>query len=174
MFIIPLAHQAEIMDLSVKRIEIKRHGKEGLICMDNIRADIEVAFYLRISENNIENVAKKLGAERASDTAALVELFDAQFSEALKTIGKRFDFVDLYTDRDRFKIEITELLGDPEDLQGYELVSTAIDYLEQTPLELMNANNILDAEGIKKITDLTAREAIQSNDINREKEKSDC
>ena len=25
MFIIPLAHQAEIMDLSVKRIEIKRH-----------------------------------------------------------------------------------------------------------------------------------------------------
>jgi flotillin len=172
MFIIPLAHQAEIMDLSVKRIEIKRHGKEGLICMDNIRADIEVAFYLRISENNIENVAKKLGAQRASDTAALVELFDAQFSEALKTIGKRFDFVDLYTDRDRFKIEITELLGDPEDLQGYELVSTAIDYLEQTPLELMNSNNILDAEGIKKITDLTAREAIQSNDIIREKEKA--
>ena len=80
MFIIPLAHQADIMDLSVKRIEIKRHGKEGLICMDNIRADIEVAFYLRISENNIENVAKKLGAQRASDTAALVELFDAQFS----------------------------------------------------------------------------------------------
>ena len=172
MFVIPLAHQAEVMDLSVKRIEIKRHGKEGLICMDNIRADIEVAFYLRISENNIENVAKKLGAKRASSKEALVELFDAQFSEALKTIGKRFDFVDLYTDRDRFKGEITELLGDPEDLQGYELVSTAIDYLEQTSLDSMNSKNILDAEGIKKITDLTAREAVQANDIEREKEKA--
>ena len=172
MFVIPLAHQAEVMDLSVKRIEIKRHGKEGLICMDNIRADIEVAFYLRISENNIENVAKKLGAKRASSKEALVELFDAQFSEALRTIGKRFDFVDLYTDRDRFKGEITELLGDPEDLQGYELVSTAIDYLEQTSLDSMNSKNILDAEGIKKITDLTAREAVQANDIEREKEKA--
>ena len=36
----------------------------------------------------------------------------------------------------------------------------------------MNPKNILDAEGIKKITDLTAREAIQANDIEREKEKA--
>ncbi|MCS5583606.1 MAG: hypothetical protein NZ777_08840, partial [Pseudomonadales bacterium] len=117
-------------------------------------------------------VASSIGCERASQREALIELFDAQFSEALKTIGKRFDFVDLYTDRDRFKVEITELLGDPEDLQGYELVSTAIDYLEQTSLDMMNNKNILDAEGIKKITDLTAREAIQANDIEREKEKA--
>ena len=172
MFVIPLAHQAQRMDLSVKRIEIKRQGSEGLVCKDNIRADIEVAFYLRISADNMELVAAKLGAERASSRDALIELFDAQFSEALKTIGKKFDFVDLYTERDQFKVAITELLGDPEDLQGYELVSTAIDYLEQTPLEALNPKNILDAEGIKKITDLTAREAIQANDIEREKEKA--
>ena len=47
MFVIPLAHQAERMDLSVKRIGVKRQGSEGLVCKDNIRADIEVAFYLR-------------------------------------------------------------------------------------------------------------------------------
>ena len=171
MFVIPLAHQAERMDLSVKRIEIKRQGSEGLVCKDNIRADIEVAFYLRISADNMEMVAAKLGAKRASSRDALIELFDAQFSEALKTIGKKFDFVDLYTERDQFKVAITEVLGDAEDLQGYELVSTAIDYLEQTPVEALNPKNILDAEGIKKITDLTAREAIQANDIEREKEE---
>ena len=120
----------------------------------------------------MELVAAKLGAKRASSRDALIELFDAQFSEALKTIGKKFDFVDLYTERDQFKVAITEVLGDAEDLQGYELVSTAIDYLEQTPVEALNPKNILDAEGIKKITDLTAREAIQANDIEREKEKA--
>ena len=102
MFVIPLAHQAQRMDLSVKRIEIKRHGSEGLVCRDNIRADIEVAFYLRISADNMTSVAAKLGAKRASSRDALIELFDAQFSEALKTIGKKFDFVDLYTERDQF------------------------------------------------------------------------
>ena len=173
MIVIPVFHKKEFMDMSVKRIEIKRSNEDGLICRDNIRADIEVAFYVRVSESGVKDVAKKLGAARASDRNALIELFDAQFSEALKTIGKQFDFVELYTERDRFKVEIMKIIGsDTEDLQGYEMVSVAIDYLEQTPLEMLNPNNILDAEGIKKITDLTSREAIRSNDIAREKEKA--
>ncbi len=173
MIVIPVFHKKEFMDMSVKRIEIKRLGEDGLVCRDNIRADIEVAFYVRVSEGGVKDVAKKLGAARASDRQALIELFDAQFSEALKTIGKQFDFVELYTERDRFKVEIMNIIGtDTEDLQGYEMVSVAIDYLEQTPLEMLNPNNILDAEGIKKITDLTSREAIRSNDIEREKEKA--
>ena len=36
----------------------------------------------------------------------------------------------------------------------------------------LDPRNIMDAEGIKKITDLTAREHILSNDITREKEKT--
>jgi uncharacterized membrane protein YqiK len=36
----------------------------------------------------------------------------------------------------------------------------------------LNQDNILDAEGIKKINDLTSREQIQSNYIRREKEKT--
>ena len=38
-------------------------------------------------------------------------------------------------------------------------LGAAIDYLEQTNLEHLNPNNILDAEGIKKITELTATQA---------------
>ena len=175
MWVIPLMHRFEIMDLSVKRIEIKRHGEQGLVCMDNIRADIEVAFYVRVSpdEMNIKMVASSIGCKRASEREALIELFDAQFSEALKTVGKRFDFVDLYTDRDRFKGQINELIGtDAEDLQGYRLVSSAIDYLEQTPLLKLDRMNILDAEGIKKITAVTAREHVEANYIEREKDKT--
>ncbi|MCA9053632.1 MAG: flotillin family protein, partial [Planctomycetaceae bacterium] len=40
--VIPIMHAAELMDLSVKRIEIQRRGTSGLICKDNVRADIEV------------------------------------------------------------------------------------------------------------------------------------
>src|SRR5690349_18779899 len=34
----PIIHRAEYMDISVKRVEIDRAGKNGLICMDNLRA----------------------------------------------------------------------------------------------------------------------------------------
>lgn len=170
--VIPIMHRAEHMDLSVKRLEIARRGSSGLICKDNVRADIEVAFFVRVNntKEDIIQVAQALGCRRASEKAALVELFDAKFSEALKTVGKHFDFVDLYTEREKFKEEILKHIG--RDLNGYILDDCAIDYLEQTPIEMLNDMNILDAEGIKKITDLTAREHVRSNEIKREKEKT--
>ncbi|WP_390621025.1 flotillin family protein [Gimesia alba] len=170
--VIPVLHRADQMDLSVKRIEIARKGEVGLICRDNIRADIEVAFFVRVNNTvgDIRNVAQSLGCDRASSREALVELFDAKFSEALKTVGKHFDFVELYNERDKFKEEILKIIG--TDLNGYVLDDCAIDYLEQTPLEKLSPTNILDAEGIKKITDLTAREHVLSNNITREKEKT--
>ncbi|MEM9019385.1 MAG: flotillin family protein [Planctomycetota bacterium] len=168
----PVIHRADIMDISVRRIEIFRHGSEGLICQDNVRADIKVAFFIRVNnvEKDVLQVADSIGVRRASDPEKLFELFDAKFSEALKTVGKKFDFTDLYTERDKFKDEIIAHIG--TDLNGYILDDAAIDYLEQTDLAKLDPSNILDAEGIKKITDLTAKEAVLANDIAREKEKT--
>ncbi len=170
--VFPVIHRVERMDLSVKRIEIHRKAGQGLICRDNMRADIEVAFFVRVNNTreDIMQVAQSLGCRRASERAALVELFDAKFSEALKTVGKHFDFVELYQERDKFKEQILKVIG--TDLNGYILDDCAIDYLEQTSMDMLDPQNILDAEGIKKIVDLTAREHILANDLAREKEKT--
>ena len=170
--VVPIMHKPEMMDISVKRIEIDRSGEDGLICKDNIRADIKVAFFVRVNKNeeDVAKVAQFLGCQRASQEAALVQLFEPKFSEALKTVGKQFDFVDLYNSRESFREEILKIIG--TDLNGYVLDDAAIDYLEQTDLEKLNPNNVLDAEGIKKITDLTAKEAMAANFIRRDKEKT--
>ena len=170
--VIPILHKVEYMDVSVKRIEIDRHGAQGLICQDNLRADIKVAFFVRVNNTveDVKKVAQALGCDRASDVKALYELFDAKFSEALKTIGKRFDFSELYVARVKFKEEILQIIG--TDLNGYVLEDAAIDYLEQTDKNLLNADNILDAEGIKKITVLTAEQFELANDREREKDKT--
>lgn len=172
MMVFPVIHRLEVMDIAVKRIEIDRAGQNGLICKDNIRADIKVAFFVRVNKTaeDVLNVAQSLGCERASNTAALVELFDAKFSEALKTIGKKYDFVDLYNARKEFRDDIVDLIG--RDLDGYVLTDVAIDYLEQTSLDHLNPSNILDAEGIKKITELTAQQRVLANEIEREQEKT--
>ncbi|HMO12859.1 MAG TPA: SPFH domain-containing protein [Pirellulaceae bacterium] len=172
MFVIPILHKAEWMDISVKRIEIDRHGSDGLICKDNIRADIKVAFFVRVNKtaDDVKQVAQFLGCKRASDQSALVALFEPKFSEALKSVGKQFDFIELYSSREKFREEIKKVIG--TDLNGYLLDDAAIDFLEQTPIESLNVNNVLDAEGIKKITDLTAREQVQANLIRNEKDKT--
>ncbi|MBX2874462.1 MAG: flotillin family protein, partial [Saprospiraceae bacterium] len=98
MLVIPVLHMVESMDLSVKTIEIARLKEDGLICKDNLRADIKVVFFVRVNQEakDITNVAKTIGCIRASDHETLKQLFEAKFSEALKTVGKRFNFVELY------------------------------------------------------------------------------
>ncbi|MFP6668242.1 MAG: SPFH domain-containing protein [Pirellulales bacterium] len=167
----PIIHRLEDMDISVKRIEIFRHGAEGLICKDNMRADIKVAFFVGVNKeaDDVLKVALQLGCDRASQESALLELFDPKFSEALKTVGKQFDFVELYVEREKFRDEILKQIG--EDLNGYKLENAHIDYLEQTPKDMLNPTNILDAEGIKKITQLTTGENIKRNHFDVEEAK---
>ncbi|MCC5033434.1 flotillin family protein [Streptomyces sp. WAC 00631] len=169
--VLPVLHRAEIMDISVKTIEIGRTGREGLICRDNIRADIRISFFVRVNKTveDVIKVAQAIGTERASDRATLQELFNAKFSEALKTVGKQLDFADLYTKRDEFRDRIIQVIG--TDLNGYSLEDAAIDYLEQTPLQQLDPANILDAQGIRKITELTAIEHVRTNEFQRQEEK---
>lgn len=166
----PIINRSETMDLSVKTIDIDRRGKEGLICNDNIRADINVTFFVRVNKtvDDVLKVAQSIGCARASDPKALEELFTAKFAEALKTVGKHFNFEELYTKRDDFKDKIIEVIG--KDLNGFILDDAAIDYLEQTPLEHLDKDNIMDADGIRKITDLTVIQNVRTNEL-RQKER---
>lgn len=169
--VVPVLHKLEIMDMSLKKVEINRTGKDGLICKDNMRADIKVVFFVKVNQNgeDVRKVAQNIGTVRASKEETLVGLFEAKFSEALKTVGKQFDFVELYDSREEFRRQIVNTIG--KELNGYVLDDAAIDYLEQTPVEFLQDKNILDSEGIKKIADLTAKQHIAANKIRREEEK---
>ena len=164
----PVIHKMEIMKISLITLEIDRRASDGLICLDNLRADITVAFYLRVNEtrDDVLRVAKSIGVDRASDKAAVNELFNAKFSEALKTVGKNMLFLDLFENRIQFREKIIEVIGD--DLNGYVLEDVAIDYLEQTPKAQLDPNNIQDSQGIKKITEITATQNVETNRLEKD------
>ncbi|WP_236254052.1 flotillin family protein [Entomomonas asaccharolytica] len=166
----PVIYKKEFMKISLITLDIDRRGTEGLICKDNIRADITVAFYLKVNatQEDVLKVAKSVGADRASDHTAVATLFNAKFSEALKTVGKKFNFEELFADRKRFRDEIMQAIG--EDLNGYSLEDAAIDYLDQTPIEHLKNTNIMDAEGIRKIVERTSSEIVKTNELDRDKD----
>lgn len=166
----PIIHKKELMNISLITLEVDRRGRDGLICKDNLRADITVAFYLRVNETpqDVLRVAKAIGADRASDKDAVELLFAAKFSEALKTVGKQIEFIQLFENRLEFREKIIQVIGD--DLNGYVLEDVAIDYIEQTSKSSLDPSNILDAEGIKKITELTAMQNVRTNILERDEE----
>ncbi len=168
--VIPVIHKMEVMKISLITLEVDRRGKDGLICHDNLRADITVAFYLRVNEtqDDVLKVAKAISVERASDKDAVNQLFNAKFSEALKTVGKQMEFLELFENRIQFREKIVEVIGD--DLNGYALEDVAIDYLEQTPKSQLDPNNILDSEGIRRITEVTASQNVETNRLEKDEQ----
>ncbi|HEV7708088.1 MAG TPA: SPFH domain-containing protein, partial [Asanoa sp.] len=61
--VLPVFHKSEIMDISVKTIDIERFGNDGLICQDNIRADIKITFFVRVNKTaeDVVKVAQAIG-----------------------------------------------------------------------------------------------------------------
>jgi uncharacterized membrane protein YqiK len=169
--VLPIIHRAQVMDISLKRVEIDRRGKDGLICADNIRADIKVTFFVRVNktEEHVLQVAQTVGCDRASDEKTLQELFEAKFAEALKTVGRQMNFEDLYKERKHFRDAIVQQIG--KNLSGYDLEDCAIDHLEQTSIDHLDKQNILDAQGIRRITELTTAQNVLTNDFRQGERK---
>src|SRR5678809_1271617 len=85
---------------------------------------------------------------------------------------------DRFMERIKFRDQIQATIG--KDLDGFLLQDVAIDYIEQTPLDQHDPSNVLDAEGIKKITEITQRERVVANEhtqraqVQIEKENADA
>jgi uncharacterized membrane protein YqiK len=175
-FAIPMLHNVDTLDLTVKTVRIMRRKHESLSCADGIRAEVEVDFYIKINavQEDIQHVADTIGCGRASNTEILRELFEAKFADALKTAGAKLQFDQLYHNRRAFRDEVLKALGQEGEqeiiLNGYKLDDVAIQYLEQLPLEMHNEDNVLDARGRKEIAERTSSEVEQANDRLREKE----
>ena len=142
-FCYPLLHRWDTMDIKVKKLEVARKGKDGLICRDNIRVDIEVSFYLRVRGiENVGQVAETVGCEAASDLDFLRNMFEGKFLDALNAAVKQMDSNKLYTDRSQFRELIVEEIG--AGLGGYILEDVTISYLEQIDRENHDFVNLLD------------------------------
>ncbi|EYF00187.1 SPFH domain-containing protein [Chondromyces apiculatus] len=161
----PFFHEAEAMDVSVQTVKVTREGAKGLLCRDSIRVDAEVTLFVRVNRTteDVLRVAQTIGCARASDPAALKELFEVKVSEMMKTVAREMAFDTLLASRQAFKDEVITRMG--TDLGGFTLEDLAIDSLEQTPIEALDPSNILDAEGIAAITRRTTVEQLATNTL---------
>jgi len=179
-FVWPKINMFERMNLTRKLIIVVREGVrgktgeqyEGLPCKDDIRADLRVGFYIGVNPEpkDIVLIAENLTCAGANDVSTLEAHLTPKFSEALKTVIKQFDFDALYKSRKEFRDQVKQLLEN--DMDGFKLYDVVIDKIEQTPLEALDPHNVLDVNGILKISQITASKNIETAQI-RENEKTE-
>lgn len=169
--VFPVLHHAEEISLVPHTITLERRGARGVLCRDSIRVDLRATFVVRINrtEQDILKVARTLGCSRASDPKVVHDLFEARFSEAIETTVRRYNFLELTTERMRFTDDLYNVIG--TDLEGFILVNAAIDQLDHTPIKELDPNNLPDAEGIRKLTQEIAEKELRTNELRIQMEK---
>lgn len=163
--LLPFVQRGEFIDLTTRILEVERRGRDGLICRDNIRADVRARFHVRVNATaeDVLKVANTFGCARGADLTAMRELFAAKFAEALKIAARALDFEELISRREAFRDEVLRVIG--ADLHGYIVDDLVLDELDQTPIAALDPNNILDAEGIRKITERTVAQEIGTREL---------
>ncbi|MEN8713583.1 MAG: hypothetical protein ABF384_01620 [Verrucomicrobiales bacterium] len=86
--------------------------------------------------------------------------------------ARKREFAELFEHRDRFRTAVVEEIG--TDLHGFRIEDCAIDHLEQTAMEYLDPNNIIDAQGIMKITEMNLAAQKKTNEMNHEIQRNEA
>jgi len=91
------------MDISLKRVEIDRRGKDGLICRDKHSRRLKVTFFVRVNKTieHVLQVAQTIGVKRASDEAPCRSCSRRSRRRSRRRRGMNFE--DLYKERKQFR-----------------------------------------------------------------------
>ena len=170
--IIPVLYKAEVMQISLITMQIDRRGKEGLICRDNIRADIEVASS-SASTRPEATCCKVAQGRRLRPRVGPAGDRRAVRREVLRGAEDGRQAVRL-----RRAVRTSATSSRTRSSRSSARTSTATcskTWPSTTSSRRRSAcwtsNNILDAEGIKKITELTAAQKIvATNELRAERE----
>ncbi|MDY8136764.1 SPFH domain-containing protein [Aquimarina sp. 2201CG5-10] len=118
-FVLPLFHNLEKIDLTIKKIDIEKIGPIALICNDKKQVHLKASFFVRINKTleDIYSVAQNFGSEHTYKNEEINFFFEAKFTESLKTIAYEFSSEELITKRQQFRDMVIKNIG--TDHYGY-------------------------------------------------------
>jgi len=171
--VIPIFHRMLEINLRTMKLGVNPRGQNALITRDNLRANVLAQFYIRVQadEEHILNAARSLG-ESSVNAEAVEALVSEKLVSALRAIASQMDLFEIHTKRDEFAEKVKEHVKSDLEANGLLLESVTISELDQTDPAELSDNNVFDAQGKKKITEITAAAAVERNNLDRSAERA--
>lgn len=171
--IIPFVHELVRVSLSTVRIDVKRAAEEALITHDKLRADIHAQFFVRVNAQEAAILQASRSVGDAQDfTFAVSALVMDKLVSALRSAAATKTLEDLNSERKAFIDKVTELLQHDLESNGLVLETVTISNLDQTDPKHLKADNIFDAQGSRKIAEITQSSATERNQLVRAGEQA--
>jgi uncharacterized membrane protein YqiK len=171
--VIPVMHQVIPVSLETMRLNVERRGTHALITKDNLRVDLSAEFYIKVQANDedILQAARSLGG-RSVQPDAVSELVQEKLVSALRTVAATKDLHELHSKRDEFATSVQQIVTHDLASNGLSLESVTISSLDQTDPSALQERNVFDAQGLRKIAEITQRARVERNEIERDAEQA--
>ena len=170
--VFPLIHHITPVSLETMRLNVERRGPHALITRDNLRVDLSAEFYIKVEPNtdHILQAARSLGGRNVQPDA-VSELVQEKLVSALRTVAATKELVELHAKRDEFAAAVQEIVTHDLASNGLTLESVTISSLDQTDPSQLQDKNVFDAQGLRKIAEITQRARVERNIVEREAER---
>ena len=167
--VIPVLHEVVRIGMNTHRLPVKREREQSLITKDRIRVDVEADFYVRVEPDSksVAAAAQTLGRKTISD-AALLDLVEAKFVDALRAVAAETSLEELHEQRHVFAERVRALVQKSLEMNGLGVETVSINRLDQTSREFFNPNNSFDAAGLTWLTQVIEERRKRRNEIERE------
>lgn len=167
--VFPVLHETIPVNMNTLRLEVRRNDGQALITKDRMRVDVQAEFYVRVQPTNesIANAAQTLG-RRTMNPAALSELVEGKFVDALRSVASEMAMEELHEQRVSFVQKVQAAVSEDLLKNGLELESVSLTGLDQTRLDFFSPQNAFDAEGLTRLTMQIEEKRKQRNDIEQD------
>jgi uncharacterized membrane protein YqiK len=169
--VFPVMHEIIEVNMNTLRLEVRRADQQALITKDRMRADVLAEFYVRVkpTEEALADAAQTLG-KKTMQPAALKELVEGKFVDALRSVAAEMAMEELHEQRVDFVQKVQKAVSEDLLKNGLELESVSLTGLDQTSKDFFNPQNAFDAQGLTHLTKEIENRRRERNDIERDTE----
>jgi len=171
--VFPVVHKITRVSLKVIKLTCVREGADALITKDYLRTDVHSEFYMRVgaSPEQVLNAARSFG-EQSGQVEAIDQVVGEKLISALRSVAAKHELAELHSDRESFASSVQEVVSKEIEPNGLILETVTISRLDQTDPSHLNDNNVFDAQGKRKITEITTAALVARNDLERTAEQA--
>ena len=170
--VVPVIHQIIPVSMETMRLNVVRNGPHALITKDNLRVDLSAEFYIKVqaNEDDILQAARSLG-DRNVQPQAVADLVEDKLVSALRAVAATKELVELHSKRDEFASAVQEIVMHDLASNGLTLETVTISSLDQTDPTQLQERNVFDAQGLRKIAEITQKAKVERNEIEQESQQ---
>jgi flotillin len=173
--VVPFLHAVVRVPLETMRLDVDRTGADALITADKLRADLKAEFYIRVQPNrdDVLDAARSLG-EKTFNLRSIEELVKDKLISTLRAIAATRTLDELNAKREEFAAETKRAVEADLRHNGLTLETVTVSKLDQTDPKLLNPHNVFDAQGLRRIAEITQAALVERNRIERDAEQARC